>query len=70
MSQETQKEEEKEKGADLFEQIVAENLPNLGKETDLKIQESQRTPIKFNKCRPHQNMSQSNSQNTETRKES
>ena len=43
-------EKEKEKGAEvLFEQIVAENLPNLGNKTDIKIQEAQRTHIKFNK---------------------
>ena len=40
----------REKGAeDLFEQIIAENFPNLGKGTDIKIQESQRNANKFNK---------------------
>ena len=29
-----------------------ENFPNLGKDTDIKIQEAQRTPIRFNKNRP------------------
>ena len=44
---------EKEKGAeDLYEQIRAENFPNLGKDADIKIQESQRTPIRLNKNRP------------------
>ena len=33
----------------LGEQIIAENFPNLGKDTDIKIQEAQRTPIRFNK---------------------
>ena len=33
----------------LCEQIIAENFPNLGKDTDIKIQEAQRTPIRFNK---------------------
>ena len=33
----------------LCEQIIAENFPNLEKETDIKIQEAQRTPIRFNK---------------------
>ena len=43
-------EEEREKGAEgLFEQIIAENFPNLGKETDIQIQEAQRTPIKIKK---------------------
>ena len=27
----------------LCEQIIAENFPNLGKDTDIKIQEAQRT---------------------------
>ena len=40
---------EKEKGEGLFEQIIAENFHDLGKETDIKIQEAQRTPIRFNK---------------------
>ena len=45
--------EERKKGAeDLFEQITAENFPNLGKDTDIEIQEAQRTPIKFNKSQP------------------
>ena len=30
---------------------MAENFPNLGKDTDIKIQEAQRTPIRFNKKR-------------------
>uniref|UniRef100_A0A8C9D6W2 L1 transposable element RRM domain-containing protein n=1 Tax=Panthera leo TaxID=9689 RepID=A0A8C9D6W2_PANLE len=36
----------------LCEQIIAENIPNLGKDTDIKVQEAQRTPIRFNKNRP------------------
>ena len=36
----------------LCEQIIVENFPNLGKDTDIKIQEAQRTPIKFNKSQP------------------
>ena len=43
-------EEEREIGVEgLCEQITAENFLNLGKETDIKIQEAQRTPIRFNK---------------------
>ena len=43
-------EEEKEKGVEgLCEQIIVEKFPNLGKDTDIKIQEAQRTPIRFNK---------------------
>ena len=33
----------------LGEQITTETLPNLGKDTNFKIQESQRTPIRFRK---------------------
>ena len=44
---------EREKGAeDLCKQIIPENLPNLGKDTDIKIQEAQITLIKFNKNQP------------------
>jgi len=43
-------EEEREKKAEsLCEQIIAKNLPSLGKDTDIKIQGAQRTPIKFDK---------------------
>ena len=46
-------EEEREIGVEgLCEQIIAENFPNLGKDTDIKIQEAQRIPIRFNKNRP------------------
>ena len=46
-------EEERGKGAKcLFEQIIDENVPNLGKEPVIQIQEVQRTPIKINKSRP------------------
>ena len=35
----------------VFEKIIAENFHHLGKETDIQIQEVQRTPIKINKSR-------------------
>ena len=42
--------EEREKGVEgLSEQITEEKCPNLEKDTDIKIQEVQRTPIRFNK---------------------
>ena len=42
--------EERKKGVEgLCEQIIHGNFPNLGKDTDIKIQEAQRTPIRFNK---------------------
>ena len=44
--------EEKEKGVEnIFEEIMAENFPNL-KDTDIKIQEAQRAPNKLNPNRP------------------
>ena len=43
-------EEEREIGVQvLCEEIIVENFPNLGKDTDIKIQEAQKTPIRFNK---------------------
>ena len=46
-------EEEREIGVEgLCERIIAENFPNLEKNTDIKIQEAQRTSIRFNKNRP------------------
>ena len=43
----------REKGVEMLcEQIIGENFPNLGKDTDIKIQEAHRTPIRFNKTRP------------------
>ena len=44
-------EEEQEKGAGLFEQSIADNLPNLGKKIGTQVQEAQRTPLKINKNR-------------------
>ena len=45
-------EEEREIGVEvLCEEIIAENFPILGKDTDIKLQEAQRTPIRFNKNR-------------------
>ena len=42
-------EEEREKGVEgVLEQIIADNFPNLGKETDIEIQEAQRTPFRHN----------------------
>jgi len=46
-------EEERQKWAEnVFQEIIAENCPNLGKETDIQIQMAQRTSIKINKSRP------------------
>ena len=47
--------EESERGAEkLFEEMMAENFPNLGKETDIWVQEAQRVPNKMNPKNPHQ----------------
>ena len=41
--------EEREKGAEnLFEKLIGEIFPNLGKETDIQVQEAQRVPNKMN----------------------
>ena len=41
--------EERDKGAEgVLEQIIAENFPDLGKETGNEIQEAQRTPFRRN----------------------
>ncbi|KAF0881040.1 LORF1 protein, partial [Crocuta crocuta] len=42
-------EEERRKDAEgVCEQIIAENFPNPGKETDIEIQEAKRTPLRYN----------------------
>ena len=51
-------EEEKEIGVEeLCEQIIAENFPNLGKDTDIKTQEAQRTPLDSTKTDHQQGIS-------------
>lgn len=42
---------EREGGEGLFEQIIDENFPSLGKETGLQVQEAQRITPKINKNR-------------------
>jgi len=43
------KEEEKKKGTEkIFEEIIAENLPNMEKETVNQVQEAQRVPYRLN----------------------
>ncbi|KAF0873518.1 LORF1 protein, partial [Crocuta crocuta] len=42
-------EEERGKGVEgVLEKIIAENFPNMGKETDIEIQEAQRIPLRHN----------------------
>ena len=46
--------EERDKGVEkFFEEIIVENLPNLGKETDIRILEAQRSPRNSTKGGPH-----------------
>ena len=37
----------------IFEQIIAENFPNLGRETGIQIQETERSPLKSIKTIEH-----------------
>ena len=47
-------EEEKMKGTEkIFEEIIVENFPNMGKEIVNKVQEAQRVPYRIN---PRRNM--------------
>ena len=42
-------EEEKKKGYEkIFEEIIVENVPSMGKEIDSQIQEAQRIPYRIN----------------------
>jgi len=36
----------------IFEQIIAENFPNLGNETNIRVLEAERTPPKIKENRP------------------
>ena len=45
---------EKERALEeIFEHIVAENIPNLARETNIHVQEAERTPPKLNHDKPH-----------------
>ena len=46
-------EEEEQEIENLFEKIIKENFPNLAKEIDIQVQESQRVP---NKLDPKRNI--------------
>ena len=45
-------EEERKETENLCEEIIPEKFPNLRKQTDIQIQEAQRSPIKINKSMP------------------
>ena len=45
---------ERDRGPEsIFEQIIAENFPNLGRETGIQIQEIERSPLKLIKTIQH-----------------
>ena len=48
----SEREERKKRAENFFEEIMTKNFPNLGKETDIQIQEAQRVPHKSNPKRP------------------
>ena len=55
---EVPEEKERKKGAEgLYEQITAENFPNLGGEPGIQDQKAQRTPFKINKTGQHHDIS-------------
>ena len=46
---------EKEKGPEkIFEEIIAENFPKMGRETVTHVQEAQRVPYRINPGETHQ----------------
>jgi len=61
---------EREKVRNLLEEIMAENFPNLGKETDTQIQEAQRVSNKRNPERPTPRHIMITCQKLKTRRES
>lgn len=45
-------EKRKKRTENLFNKIIAENLPNLGKELDIQVHKINRTPYHLNTKRP------------------
>ena len=46
---EVPEEEEKKKGSEkIFEEVIVENFPNMGKEIVIQVQEAQRVPYRMN----------------------
>ena len=60
--------EEREKGTEkIFQEIIAENFPNMGKEPLTQIQEAQRVPYKINPRRkPKETQNERQRENTES----
>ena len=53
--------EEKEKGTEkIFEELIAENFPKMGKEIVNQVQEAQRVPGRFNKSKEEHTKTHSN----------
>ena len=51
----TEEEEEREKGIEsVFEEVIAENFPNLGKEIVIQAMEVHRSPTQGTQGRQHQ----------------
>ena len=48
----SQKEKRGRRKQGLFKEIIAENIPNLGKELDIEVHEAKRTPNYLNAKRP------------------
>ena len=49
--------EEKEEGVkNIFDEIMAENFPNLKKEADIQVKEAQRFPTRGTQRDPHLNI--------------
>ena len=42
---------ERERTEKIFEEIIVENFPNIGKEIDTQVQEAQRVPYRINPMR-------------------
>ena len=49
-------EEERERAENIFEDTAAGNLPNLRKDTDNQVQETQEVPNRINPRRTHQDI--------------
>ena len=54
-------EEEKKKGSEkIFEEIIVENFPNMGKEIVTHVQEAQRIPYRIKHTKTHINQTNTN----------
>ena len=47
-------EEKKKRSEKIFEEIIVENFPNMGKEIVTQVQEAQRVPYRINPRKTHQ----------------